>query len=78
MFNYEAVTDRGFRKQFKSKHLLNYGQQIVTKRKVKYTIVPKKEAKCLDTISVGIAHQEYVRNAVLVAADIKRQASLLK
>jgi hypothetical protein len=75
---YDAVTDRGFRKQFKSKHLLNYGQQIVTKRKVKYTIVPKKEAKCLDTISAGIVAQEYVRDALFRVAEFKRQASLLK
>ena len=75
---YDAVTDRGFRRQFKSKHLLNYGQEVVTKNRVRYTIVPKKEAKCLDTISAGIVAQEYVKNAVLVAADLKRRESLLK
>jgi len=75
---YDAVTDRGFRRQFKSKHLLNYGQEVVTKNRVRYTIVPKKEAKCLDTKSAIIVAQEYVKNAVLVAADLKRRESLLK
>lgn len=74
---YDAVTEKGFRKQFKSKHLLNYGQQIVTKNRVHYTIVPKKEAKCLDTISAGIVAQEYVRDAVFRVTEFKRQASQL-
>lgn len=75
---YDAITEKGFRRQFRSKHLLNYGQQVVTKRRVIYTIIPKKEAKCSDTISAKIAPQEYVRNALSLVAEFRRQANLLK